>query len=40
MGREGESRVNVEKAVWIFEEIKAPKQVEKIRYQLAVNVYQ
>jgi tetratricopeptide (TPR) repeat protein len=37
MGREGESRVNVEKAVWIFEEIKAPKQVEKINYQLSRN---
>ncbi|MEO1373714.1 MAG: tetratricopeptide repeat protein [Cyanobacteria bacterium J06635_10] len=37
MGEEGESRLNVEKAVQIFNQIKAPKQVEKIRNQLTVN---
>ena len=37
MGREDESQVNVDKAIELFSEIKAPKQVEKIRYQLTVN---
>ncbi|MEA5599226.1 tetratricopeptide repeat protein [Rivularia sp. UHCC 0363] len=36
MGKEGESRVNVQKAVQIFDEIKAPKQVEKIGEQLSI----
>ncbi len=33
MGKEGESRVNIGKAVRIFEEIKAPKQVGKVSEQ-------
>ena len=34
MGQESESQVNIEKAVRIFEEIEAPKQVGKVRCQL------
>ncbi len=36
MGKEGESWVNVEKAVRLFKEIEAPKQVEKVNYQLSI----
>ena len=37
MGKDSESRVNVEKAVLLFKEIEAPKQVEKVNYQLTIN---
>ena len=37
MGNLSESRVNVEKAVRLFGEIEAPKQVEKVNYQLSIN---
>ncbi|MEO1433220.1 MAG: NB-ARC domain-containing protein [Cyanobacteria bacterium J06633_8] len=36
MGEDAESQLNIEKAIRLFAEIKAPKQVEKIRCQLSV----
>ncbi|BAY86319.1 TPR repeat-containing protein [Calothrix parasitica NIES-267] len=37
MANQGESQLNVEKAVRLFSEIEAPKQVEKVNYQLTMN---
>ena len=37
MGNKSESRVNIEKAVRLFDEINAPKQVSKVNYQLIMN---
>ena len=36
MGKERESRINVEKAILFFNEIEAPKQIEKDNYQLTI----